>query len=459
MKRFLPVILKFLIMGLSLTVSKTALADVRVNASVLDGGNSLRFGRVDIPTATTKDVRLHITSTDNTQYQVFQRLVDPLMNERGETLPRSVLLTASRSGSNGSGTIYIQGSERVSYSDQLVYTSSQDGLSDAFTLVYQVSAEDMTASGNFLGKLMYTVRPVGSGSQDQTFVDIFVEASGELKIDVKTSSGVNRIALSSEGETQSNGYVRFDLQESREPLKLYQEMVSPMVNELNQDLDLEAIDVGVEANNAGEVAVVSTQTFDPRKTFLYTFSASSDFAQVQFMLNRMALDQAKAGQYRGQMRYWLENDRGVVKEWNVDLDVNIAPVFEIQVKYPSEGMKFSNVLPNTPEEMREVFVEVKTNTGKPYWVSQSATGGLVNEKGEAIEADFFSMKQELVTQEAFGKVAASEFEPVKQGDTALFYSDASGKPAQFKVLYKLTPYQKMQAGNYKVGIVYSLGEL
>jgi hypothetical protein len=148
-----------------------------------------------------------------------------------------------------------------------------------------------------------------------------------------------------------------------------------------------------------------------------------------------------------------------VEEWDVDLEVRISPVFEIQVKYPPEGMKFSNVIPNAPEQVREIWVEVKTNIEKPYWVSQSATGILVNEKGEEIEKEFFTMKEELVTADNPGKVVAADFEPVQEGDTALFYSDPKGMPAQFKVIYKLLPYQKMQSGNYKVGIVYSLGEI
>ena len=58
-----------------------------------------------------------------------------------------------------------------------------------------------------------------------------------------------------------------------------------------------------------------------------------------------------------------------------------------------------------------------------------------------------------------GKLEFPDFAPVPQGDSIIYFSDAQGSPATFKVVYRLSPYAAMQPGDYQAAMVYSLNEI
>ncbi len=61
------------------------------------------------------------------RYQVFQRILEPIVNEKGDALNLQAIETQTLTNSNSYGTLYLQNSDHLSMGDQLLYSSSQSG--------------------------------------------------------------------------------------------------------------------------------------------------------------------------------------------------------------------------------------------------------------------------------------------------------------------------------------------
>jgi hypothetical protein len=82
----------------------------------------------------------------------------------------------------------------------------------------------------------------------------------------------------------------------------------------------------------------------------------------------------------------------------------------------------------------------------------------VTPKGDEIKEKYFLLKAELINNSS-GKIQSSEFVPVGVGEKSIFYSDRDGSSAEFKVIYRLSSYPEIAAGDYGVPIIFSLGEM
>jgi len=457
-KLFLLLSSLFLSSILSLSVANQVFAAFNLDVSPVEGGNSIRFGRVDLPSSINQEVRIRVTSSEETQYQIFQRISEPFRNERGESLDFDAIVVSSLPGSNSSGTIELQTVEQLNYAEQLVYTSSNNGISDSFVLVYQVNPDRIKTSGDFSGQIIYTVRPIGGGSHEEVVLNAFLEISSELSVRTETSTGSDLIRLSSAGTAFKDDYFKLSIAGNRgNQLKVYQEVVRFPADETNQELDTDTLELSATGGDNGEVHLGEGQAFSRKKTLVYSSDAAEDEVWINYQLNQKKKTPQKSGRFSGRVIYSVES-AVFSQEFPVDVEVEIEPVFELSTEYPPEGMKFTRFLPNSEPQYKEVIVTVKSNNGKPYWVSQNLSTSLSNEKGDQIEGDHFTLKQEILDN-GDGKVENNDFTPIKTGDSALFYSDKSGSPVKFKVVYRLRPYQGMQPGDYQTSVVYTLGEI
>ncbi|MGE3981174.1 MAG: hypothetical protein AB7F70_07110 [Candidatus Omnitrophota bacterium] len=449
----------FLSLFLLLVMCTHVFAAINLRVSPVDGGNSLRFGRVDLPSTTNKEVRIRVTSSEETQYQVFQRILEPFHNERGETLDFDAIVVSSLSGSNSSGTIELQNVEQLSYAEQLVYTSSNNGISDSFVLVYQANPDKINTAGDFSGQIIYTVRPIGGGgSQEEVILNAFLEISSELTVQTETSTGADLIRLHSTGQTTKEDYFKLKFEGNRgKKLSVYQEVVEFPANEINQTLDTDTLELSSVGGDNGQLYLTESLPLSRQRTLVYSSEAADDEIWVNYRLNERKKAPQGAGRFTGRVSYTVESDV-YTQTFPVDLEVEIEPVFELFAEYPAGGMSFKGLLPNSEPQYKEVVVTVNSNTGKPYWVSQNITATLMNEKGEKIDDDYFTVKQEIMG-DGTGKVENADFSSLTEGETALYYSDRYGSPVKFKVVYRLRPYKGMQAGDYKTAVVYSLGEI
>src|SRR5436190_11780587 len=94
-------------------------AVVNLSVNPQEGGSTLRLGRIGTSNILDKEVRIRTTSTEGAQYQVFQRVLEPLTSQDGKNLDLGVIGTYTLNGSNASGTLYAQNPEPMGLSDQL----------------------------------------------------------------------------------------------------------------------------------------------------------------------------------------------------------------------------------------------------------------------------------------------------------------------------------------------------
>jgi len=432
-------------------------AALSVNASPLQGGNSLRFGRVSGRNQVDKEVKLRITSTDGQQYQVFQRITNSLTNEFGQALDHHAIETYSLSGSNGSGTLYMQNKEDMNLGDQLVYTSGRNGESDSFTLVYSVDPANINKSGNFFGKIQYTARPIGAASHDQVFLNVYLESESQFNVEIVSSSGGNIIRLNSK-KGRNDGYVKvaFDGNLSQE-VKIYQEINSLPQESTFQELGPEVLRFYTQGGPGYESNYQVISDLPRGRKLIYKSMASSDTVYIHYLLDEKKVINQKSGDYRGQILLEIEMGDQRRRE-EVVLEAEIMPVFEIEIVLPPEGMRFDRLLPMNPPQIKEVTVKVHSNLGKPYMINQVVSSALTNENGDILKAENFSLKGEIVGKSP-GEFRFPDFQPVVQSQQAIYVSDAKGSSSEFKVYYRLKPYPEMKAGSYSTSIVYSLGEI
>jgi hypothetical protein len=104
-----------------------------------------------------------------------------------------------------------------------------------------------------------------------------------------------------------------------------------------------------------------------------------------------------------------------------------------------------------------VLIEVNTNIGRSYQVSQRVESLLTNEEGKTIPKEYFVFHTEKSTKGGILKQPSST--PVDIGETTMFVSDEKGSPTKLKVIYELTTPRDLSAGNYSSQITYSMSEL
>jgi len=167
----------------------TAHAALSMTVSPVDGVDSIRFSSFDVQNSDSKEVRIRVNSSAQDQYQVFLRTLTPLTNDRGVGLEEGALQFYSLAGSNGFGALYAQNVETVSFSDELIYSSSQNGDSDSFNLIFELLNDRLNASGNFFGSLLLTLRPVREGAVQEVVLNIFVDLKGQLNLSSNSKTG------------------------------------------------------------------------------------------------------------------------------------------------------------------------------------------------------------------------------------------------------------------------------
>lgn len=429
-----------------------------LNANPFDGSSTLRFSHRSDGIDETEEVRLSVTGETGSQYQIFQRLEDPLTNSAGESLDRSVIETSSLQGSNSFGTLYLQGIEKLGFSDQLVYTSSSNGAADSLTITYRLDPNLINRSGTFMGRIVYTLRPLGGEPQDEMNLNVLIETKGEFKVESESQHGTKRIALNTKTEDEKESRIRLSFSDNFDgEMNVYQEILQMPVNEKKEEFNKEVLQFFTANAEIGALEFRDPTEIKLTKELLYKTDASADAFDVFFKLNSDVLSQQSAGNYVGKVRYTFET-KSRTETLDVDLEIDIQPIFELKLEYPAGSVDFLNLMPNMPPQTKEVTVKVNSNLGKPYSVNQDILGALSNPKGDEIKKELFVYKIEIPETNT-GRSAQDQLSPVKEGSSPIFYSDEKGRSAEFKVIYQLTPYRDMRPGNYSLPVKYSLSEI
>jgi hypothetical protein len=450
---------KIVLFAVLLFLGTPVFAALSLSINPLDGSNNLRFGRVLSNLDNAKQVRVRISSTDGKQYQVFQRVLENVVNEKGENLDLQALGTVTQINSNASGTLYLQSADRLTFSDQLLYTSGRNGESDSFIVAYSVDPGLLRASGNFTGRLLITIRELGGPSQDQTVINLFLENSAKWDVSITGGHGADRVRVKdSDTSEQAADYLKVSFSGNPgQEVMIYQEAVSMPQNADGKEISPDALLFSVNAQAQQNVRVSGATSLRPGRTLLYSSREADGSLVIPYYWNAEEARKLDAGMYNGKLRLTVEAAGGIVEERLIDLETHVQPAFSVDVSLPPGGVRYTNVLPTKPPEDKEVLVTVTSNLGKAYQVLQSFQTPMTNEEGKEISKESFLIRVEIPAGQK-GRTRFNEFTPVETGDYPIFYSDPQGSAASFKVVYRLKVGSQASPGNYSAPVKFSLNQ-
>ncbi len=423
-----------------------------------DGSGSLRLGRVISGLANNQELRLRVSNDDGNRYQVFQQVIEPIVNERGERLDLQVIECASLSSSNAAGTLYLQNADNLSFSEQLVYTSGQNGESDSFRIAYAVRPDLLNTSGIFSGKIVFTLRPIAGGAPTQVFVNVSLESTADWKVMVSGGHMPERVIVRDSGATASlEDAVKVTFSGNMgQQVQVYQEVEFLPQGEDGREIGADVVRFVADGKVLEALRVRDPQPLKKDRVLVYSSQEQQDDFAVYFSMAKELAELEEAGVYMGRVKYIVvANDKESV--FQVDLQVHIQPVFSMDLVFPPEGISFTQVLPDQPPMEKEVQVVVRSNMHKPYQVTQQVSTLMRNAKGDEMSPEYFTMKVGVVE----GEKAASQFTDfvsVKTGEYPVFVSNKKGAPVKFNVVYRVQGYKGLPSGSYKAPIRFSLNQ-
>ena len=433
-------------------------ATVNLSVNPVDGSNSLRFDRVpNSGVQINQEIHIRVSSTNGGPYQVFQRILEPIVNEKGEALTLQAIEARTLSNSNSSGTLYLQNSDHLSMGDQLLYSSSQTGVSDAFIIGYSLNRSVINASGSFRGRLVFTVRGMGNASSDQVSIDVFLQTLPNMKITVKGAHDPTRVRIKSSDtseKTADSVNISFSGNLGQE-IRIYQQVETLPQNETDQELGADTLQLVAQGQTEG-LRVQDLSTLKTGRSLIYSSNKDEDNFIIYFLANADQVQKQDAGIYKGRVRYIVETDQGS-QEFPIRIHFDIPPVFIMNVTTPPGGVSFSHVLADNPPQDKEVLVTVSSNLHKPYQVLEDLQTNMTDPQGKEFDSRYFSIQVDIPSGQA-GQTKFTEFSPVQTGEYPVFSSDAQGSGASFKLEYRLQGYTQMSAGNYSAPIRLSLNQ-
>ncbi len=445
------------LLALILGVAVRAQAAFQISLTPVDGGEDLRFGRQDVTLGAGKELRVRITADGQGPYRVFQRLLDPFMNEEGRTLSGRALTVHSVSGSNAFGTLYLDAGEPLGFSEQWIYSSSPEGVGDGFSLVYQVEPDELLYAGRYQGRILFTVRPRDSdGEIAERVLHVFLDAPGGTNLETFSSSGEGRIVVSG-AEVGGEAFVEWRWSNpSGAVRRLFQEVLTQPEDEEGRRLPAGVLLLAV-TGDGGRVRGSDGLEGPSPASLVYESRSREDRVRLDYRLSPEA--EAPAGRYHGRLRLSLEVGGGMeVRDY--DVEVIVPPLLLLGLDFSDGDVRFDDLLPGGPEQVRRVEVRVRSNLGRPYEVVQMVADPLSDTEGHEIPSEHFWLRVAPSTDEGpggglLGRAPAGRV-PVRPGETILYDSDAEGSPTRLRVEYHLEPYPGMTPGDYRTAIVYSL---
>jgi hypothetical protein len=436
----------------------SSLAALNLSVISVDGSTSLRLGRVISGLDNKKQLQVRITATDGAQYQVFQRVVEPIVNEKGENIDLQAIETATVPNSNASGTLYLQNIERLSMGEQLVYTSGQGGPSDDFQIAYSVRPDLLNVSGNLSGKIVFTVRPIGAGEPQQVFINVFLESASDWHASVDGGRMAGRVRVKDTDATLDKAdFVKISfVGNAGQEVRIYQEAEFLPQDQMAEELKPDVLKFGVDGAAAEDIRINDVVSLGRSRVLLYSGRNAQDGISVYFLADPDGIKTQDAGIYAGKLKYIIERE-DLSESFTIDLECQVEPFFVMDVVLPPEGVRFANILPTNPPVDKEVMVIVRSNIHKAYQVAQSLSSLMVNNKGEEIKKENLMFKIEIPEGQE-GRSNYTEFAPMETGEYPVFSSDGDGAPAAFKVIYRLKGYTQMPGGDFTAPIRYSLNQ-
>lgn len=429
------------------------------------GGSRLEFDRSNFSCAMTFTA---VNDVVNNRYEIRQRIESPLRNRDNPSLTiGSNFVVRGFRGSNKYGDLRIPPGDITVRNDELIYVSNPAGSGDSFTLVYAIANSQEIAPGYYTGRISLVLNPIGSSQSPVTrVIEVYVnipEDGGSLSVSVAPAEGTNSIIINPSGRDNLRGAANAVVTINgafNGPFRIMQMLPQPiqsqegkLIDNINLLFSVPDAKKGVAINQPTPLSNNIQTVYSSRpdgsadKVFTIAYSLADPLGLV-------------AGNYRSRIQYLLESSGKQINLGALDLEIRQDRIFEINISPQDQryNIDFADLKPSEGPRTNEVLVEVKSNIGRPYQVTQNIFSELVSNDGEKIPSRYFSL-QTLAVDDTRGSLKLMNKVPVEKGSILLFTSDANGSADKFKVVYELVCPADLKAGNYSSRITYTLTEI
>ncbi len=431
------------------------------NVIPVRGGNRINFGRVDSDEIVNREINLRIVSSTPSQYQIRQRVIEPLTDNRGNRMADDAIRYYALQGSNSYGSLYSTTPRRLDISESVLYTSSQGGNSDNFTVLYVVNGREIKSSGEYRGRILYRLIPVGgAGAEQEVILNMYLDTKRELNVEVKTSSQSSRVLKLSTDKDQP-AYINIGISGNiPNEYRITQRAEMPLKNERGELIGFDLLKFWISGQKGGSNYPVPTELSGKTETIYNSLQGEEDNISVNFAIDSDKLQDTPSGNYSTQLIYKIWDSVSVIGNKYVDLQLEIKPVFDLEVDTPfTQGLYFRNLESAKVPVKKEVTISVNSNLNKPYQIIQNIKEPLMNDEGKTLPIENLKLKIEKPQREPGNiNTAGSGFVSCEQGSTTLFLSDNRGRATKFTLIYSLKIPPETKPGDYFTNISYSLIE-
>ncbi len=406
-----------------------------------------------------EEVTFTVTSNQNRQYQIIQQVFQPLTNEFGNTIPQNALLEFSPSDTLG--RLRTQLETPVTMGQQQVYTSNGSGTSDEFVLVFNVAVPENQPGGTYRAQMSFILEAVDGGLRSVQNLDVIVDIRPSLRVDVQNAQTGGRsleFKISKE-KLHAEAMLNLHIQNNLGQLKVTQQM-DAFVSKDGEALDEEVLKFFVVAQGAqASISTPEAVSLSPKVIYVSELSHNETVVQLQYMFSSEVL--LRAGIYNGNILLKVDppaGSPGQPKSFVIPVKIDIEPLFYLDVK-TQDGLgafNFGILRPGFEQRRQKVTLQIFSNLGQPYQVSQILPRGLASEQGAVLPAESLMYATEPATT---GLVSSLAPMTVREGESQIFTSDQKGTPETLNLEYSLQAPKGARAGSYNSGIKYSITTL
>jgi hypothetical protein len=291
-------------------------------------------------------------------------------------------------------------------------------------------------------------------------LNIFAEVEVESAIEIKTAVGTKNIILNPDKIETGSCDVLINIKGGfGKQFRILQAVTEQPISADGKLLDFAAVNfIGSDAQKG--LVINETTPLSSRQQIIYTSSVRGEADSFVITFNLGDFAKQRAGNYRTRIRYFFEgiDVAGARLIDTLGLEIENPSVFDLIVTPETGGIiKFRDIRPLQPPKRSEITVEIKSNMGKRYQLSQKVLSDLTTKEGYVIPEKYFTLK--TVSLDAKGTIKFPDRVPVKKGDSVLFISDQEGSSDKFTLIYELSIPADYRAGDYSTRIVYSLSEI
>jgi len=396
-------LIAILILSFLAVFSRIQAADLfNLSYALTEGGYQLALD----PANPYKGINIKIDSTISTRYEVIQRIIQPLASRDnpGQVIQDNFVVRGI-SGSNRLGNLRFSTGNTPVRSEDIIYVSDSAGSADGFSLVYGLANVENLQPGYYSGRISFTLNPIGSGQQQVTkilevYVSVTDQGQAKPRVEISTANGSKYLTLNSnKKKNQGSGDVLVKINSAaKKQFSIIQFMPEPVESEEGNLLDNETVNFIVKNTNKGSsIDKLTALTSGPQRIYTSGIDGSTDnsFA-ITYSLGD--LSKQKVGRYKSRIQYLWEEAGAQTKIDNLELIIDNERIFDL-IASPQDqkyAIEFRDLKPLGQPKTSEVILEVKTNLGKPYQISQEVSSELANKEGQEISSKYFTFHTENI---------------------------------------------------------------